>query len=186
MQPQNLSLNHLLRRFQPEYGKLTSLPLLPRLSWVRTPGRAPDSLGAEMAGPVWGAMGQTGRGWRWKHLPRLSDGVFKPGMKPPTKRVHPRCRGGQRSQEVCLSMCVCVCARVPVSVCVSRHVRTCACECVCPGMCGCVPVNVCVQACVHMWMCACECVYVQVCVRMWLCVCECVCPGVCAHVAVCL
>ena len=105
--------------------------------------RATDGLGAEVAGPVWGATGQTGRGWRWKHLPRLPDRVFKSQMKLPSKRLHPRRRGRQRGQEVCLSMCV--------------------------GVCGCVPVSVCVQACVHMWLCACECMCPGVCAHVDVC-----------------
>ena len=73
----------------------------------------------------------------------------------------------------CVPVCLCVCARVCVFVCV------CLCACTCVSVCLCVCVSVCLCVCVSVCLCVCVSVCLCVCVSVCVCVCLCVCVSVC-------
>ena len=85
---------------------------------------------------------------------------------------------------VCVRVRACVCAHVPVSVCV--------CDCVCVCVCACVRLCVSTCTCVCLCVCLCVCTCAPVCVHMRLCllvcapVCVPVCVSVCVHVCACV
>ena len=67
---------------------------------------------------------------------------------------------GHYRPEVCVYVCVCVCACVYVCVCMCVCVRVCVRVCMC--------VCVCVCVCVYICTCICVCVYIYICVcAMW-------------------
>ena len=84
---------------------------------------------------------------------------------------------------VCAYVCVRVCVRARVCMCVCACVHMCVCMCVRARTCVyvCVCAHVCVCVCVHVCICVCACV----CVRARVCMCVCACVHMCVYVRAC-